>query len=166
MLTFSFRPLLCKCMCSVLTHGREVLFSYMHVYPYFREIHQRFNHQQEARKIECSFECAKNRKLHVKTYFDLKLYCRYEYTKPYMINRIWGLKQLWLQVNGLAWFHLQRLRWPVRNGEGSKNSKWKIIYASSGIRTHTPSVHDRKVSALDRSATRAWWWSVVKCLTG
>ena len=57
----------------------------------------------------------------------LKLYCRYEYTKPYMINRIWGLKQLWLQVNGHAWFHLQRLRWPVRNGEGAKNSKWKYM---------------------------------------
>ena len=57
----------------------------------------------------------------------LKLYCRYEYTKPLMINRIWGLKQLWLQVNGHAWFHLQRLRWPVRNGEGAKNSKWKYM---------------------------------------
>ena len=57
----------------------------------------------------------------------LKLYCRYEHTKPCMINRIWGLKQLWLQVNGHAWFHLQRLRWPVRNGEGAKNSKWKYM---------------------------------------
>ena len=37
------------------------------------------------------------------------------------------LKQLWLQVNGHAWFHLQRLRWPVRNGEGAKNSKWKYM---------------------------------------
>ena len=56
-----------------------------------------------------------------------KLYCRYEYAKPCMINRIWGLKQLWLQVNWHAWFHLQRLRWPVRNGEGAKNSKWKYM---------------------------------------
>ena len=32
----------------------------------------------------------------------LKLYCRYEYTKPCMINRFWGLKQLRLQVNGHA----------------------------------------------------------------
>ena len=55
----------------------------------------------------------------------LKLYCRYLYTRPCMINNIWGLKQLWLQVNGHAWFHLQRLRWPVRNREGAKNSKWK-----------------------------------------
>ena len=38
--------------------------------------------------------------------FSLKLYCRYEYKKHYMINRILGLKQLWLQVNGHAWFHL------------------------------------------------------------
>ena len=57
----------------------------------------------------------------------LKLYCRYLYTRPCMINHIWGLKQLWLQVNGHAWFHLQRLRWPVRNGEGAKNSKWKYM---------------------------------------
>ena len=57
----------------------------------------------------------------------LKLYCRYEYTKPCSINRIWGLKKLWLQVSGHAWFHLQRLRWPVRNEEGAKNSKWKYM---------------------------------------
>ena len=57
----------------------------------------------------------------------LKLYCRYLYTRPCMINHIWGLKQLWLQVNGHAWFHLERLRWPVRNGEGAKNSKWKYM---------------------------------------
>ena len=58
----------------------------------------------------------------------LKLYCRYLYTRPYMINRIWSLKQLWLQVNGHAWFHLHGLRWPVRNGEGTKNSKWKYMF--------------------------------------
>ena len=57
----------------------------------------------------------------------LKLYCRYLYTRPCMLNHIWGLKQLWLQVNGHAWFHLQRLRWPVRNGEGAKNAKWKYM---------------------------------------
>ena len=57
----------------------------------------------------------------------LKLYCRYLYTRHCMINHIWGLKQLWLQVNGHAWFHLQRLRWPVRNREGAKNSKWKYM---------------------------------------
>ena len=60
-------------------------------------------------------------------FHSLKLYCRYLYTRPCMINHIWGLKQLWLQVNGHAWFHLQRLRWPVRNGEGAKNSKWKYM---------------------------------------
>ena len=78
-----------------------------------------------------------------------------------MINRIWGLKQLWLQVNGYAWFHVQRLRWPVRNGEGAKKKIKMKIYVSSGIRAHTTPVHHRKVSALDRSATRAWCKSVV-----
>ena len=67
----------------------------------------------------CLLECDPN--------INLKLYCRYLYTRPCMINHIWGLKQLWLQVNGHAWFHLQRLRWPVRNGEGAKNSKWKYM---------------------------------------
>ena len=33
---------------------------------------------------------------------NLKLYCGYKYTQPSMINRIWGLKQLLLQVNGQA----------------------------------------------------------------
>ena len=44
-----------------------------------------------------------------------------------MINRVWGLKQLWLQVNGHAWFgtfsillHLKRLNWPVREGNKRK----------------------------------------------
>ena len=59
--------------------------------------------------------------------FCLKLYCGYKYTRPCMINRIWGLKRLWQQVNGHAWFHLHGLRWPVRNGEGAKNSKWKYM---------------------------------------
>ena len=81
----------------------------------------------------------------------LKLYCRYEYTKPYMINRIWSLKQLWLQVNGHAWFNLHGLSWPVRNEEGANNSKWKYMFPA-GFPPPTP-VHDRKGSALDRSAT-------------
>ena len=79
----------------------------------------------------------------------LKLYCRYLYTRPCMINHIWGLKQLWLQVNGHAWFHLQRLRWPVRNGEGAKNSKW--IQRDSN--PHPASPRQESCSALDRSAT-------------
>ena len=57
----------------------------------------------------------------------LKLYCGLRYTKLCMINRIWVLKQLWLQDNDHAWFHLQRFRWPVRNGEGAKNPKWKYL---------------------------------------
>ena len=58
----------------------------------------------------------------------LKLYCTYGYTRPYMINRIWILKQLWLQVNGHAWFHLHWLRWPVRNGEGAKIQNENICF--------------------------------------
>ena len=34
---------------------------------------------------------------------NFKLYCGYKYVRPCMINRIWGLKQLWLQVNGHGW---------------------------------------------------------------
>ena len=37
-----------------------------------------------------------------------------------MINYVWGLKQLWLQVNGHAWFHLLGLHRPVRKGNTRK----------------------------------------------
>ena len=68
---------------------------------------------------------------------SLKLYCGYKYTRPYTTTPILGLKQLWLQMNGHAFFHYHQLRW----------------YVSSGIRTQATPIHDRKVSALDRSAT-------------
>ena len=43
---------------------------------------------------------------------------------------------------------------PLTCSERGGNEKFKMnIYASSGIRTHTTPVHDRKVIALDRSAT-------------
>ena len=46
----------------------------------------------------------------------LKLYCGYilVYTGHCMINRTWGLKQLWLHENGHTWFHLQGHRWAIR----------------------------------------------------
>ena len=96
---------------------------------------------------------------------DLKLYCRYLYTRPCMINHIWGLKQLWLQVNGHAWFHLQRLRWPVRNGRERKIQNENICLQRDS-NPHPASPRQESCSALDRSATRDWWWSVVKCLAG
>ena len=37
------------------------------------------------------------------------------------------------------------------------------FFILSGHRKHE---NDRRISALDRSATAPWWWSVVKCLTG
>ena len=80
----------------------------------------------------------------------LKLYCGYKYTIPCMINRILGLEQLRLQVNSHAWFHSHGIRWPVRNGEGAKKSKWKYMFPA-GFEP-TP-LYDRKVSALKRSAT-------------
>ena len=110
-----------------------------------------------------------------------------------MTNRIWGIKQLWLQVNGHAWFHLHGICWPVRNGEGANKAlydqsylgykttmtsgewsclisfTWNLLTCSErrgseqfkmkkknvsrGIRTQATPFHDRKVSALDRSAT-------------
>ena len=90
---------------------------------------------------------------------SLKLYCRYLYTRPCMINPIWGLKQLWL----CEWTCLISFATaPLTCSEQGGSEKFKMkIYVSSGIRTYTAPVHDGKVSALDRSATRAWWWSVV-----
>ena len=80
----------------------------------------------------------------------LKLYCRYEYTKPCMINHIWGLEQLWLQVNGHAWFHLQRLCWPVLNGEGAKNSKWNYMSPQRDSNPHhaSPRQESRRLRPL------------------
>ena len=84
----------------------------------------RFYFQQGASKI---IVIVKKKTTWTTVRAALKLYCGYKYTRPCMINRIWGLKQLWLQVNGHAWFHLHGLRRPVRNREGAKNSKWKYM---------------------------------------
>ena len=69
--------------------------------------------------------------------YNLKLYCGYLYTRPCMINCIWGLKQLWLQVNGHAWFHLHEIHWAVRNRMGLKNSKWKYVSLAGFEPTHS-----------------------------
>ena len=49
--------------------------------------------------------------------------------RPCMINRIWGLKQHKLQVNGHAWFTFHSLLRAVRNCMQKKriNSKWQYI---------------------------------------
>ena len=65
--------------------------------------------------------------LYISVHVSLKLYCGYLYTRPCMINCIGGLKQLWLKVNGHAWFHLHEIHWAVRNRLGLKNSKWKYM---------------------------------------
>ena len=55
---------------------------------------------------------------------------------------------------------------PLTCSEQGGSEKFKMkIYVSSGIRTHTMPVHDRKVSALDRSATKAidnQWFNVLQ----
>ena len=66
----------------------------------------------------------------------LKLYCGFRYTTLCMINCILVLKQLWLHDNGHTWFHLQRLRWPVRNGEGAKKSKMKYLSPGDSNQYH------------------------------
>ena len=79
----------------------------------------------------------------------LKLYCRYEYTRPYIINRIWSLKQL---TTG-EWSCLISFIWaPLTCSERGGSEKFKMkIYVSSGTRTNTTPVHNRKVSAIYRS---------------
>ena len=53
------------------------------------------------------------------------------------------------------WSCLISFTWvPLTCSERGGSEKFKMkIYVSSGIRTHTAPVHDRKVSTLDRSAT-------------
>ena len=93
----------------------------------------------------------------------LKLYCRYLYTctRPYMINRIWSLKQLWLQVNGHAWFHLHGLHWPVRNGEGAKNSKWKYMFPAGFEPTPRQSMTGKSAPETARPRWLDIKWSVI-----
>ena len=99
----------------------------------------------------------------------LKLYCGYKYTRHCMINRIWGLKQLWLQVNGHAWSHLHGIHWAVRTKLGLNIQNKNICL----IRYSNPclATSDRWISALDRLATTPWWWcvdwldSVIKSIT-
>ena len=50
-----------------------------------------------------------------------------------MINRIWGLKQRYLRVNGHALFHLHWLHGVVRNGKGAKIQNENIIMSPSGF---------------------------------
>ena len=56
---------------------------------------------------------------------SIKAIMRLEVNKALYINRIWGLIQLWLQMNGHAWFHLHGIHLAVWNRLGLKNSKWK-----------------------------------------
>ena len=96
---------------------------------------------------------------------SLKLYCKYLYTRPCMINHIWGLKQLWLQVNGHAWFHLLCNGSVDLFGTGRERKiQNENICLQRDSNPHPASPRQESFSALDRSATRAWWWSVVKCL--
>ena len=53
-----------------------------------------------------------------------------------MINRIWSLKQQYIQVNGYAWFHCKGSV-DLKGKESSEISKWKI-YVSSWNRTIDP----------------------------
>ena len=50
--------------------------------------------------------------------------------KTFMLQFLWCLTPklaILTGLNGHAWFHLHGFRWPVRNGEGAKNSKWKYM---------------------------------------
>ena len=70
-------------------------------------------------------------------FWYLKLYCDYKYTRSFMINRVWGLKQLWLQVNGHAWCHLLGLRGPERKGEKRKIQNENTCMYPPGIEPAT-----------------------------
>ena len=83
----------------------------------------------------------------------LKLYCRYEYTKPCMINRIWGLKQLYM--NSGEWTCLiSFLTAPLTCSE--RGGSEKIQNANICVQRDSNPHHASQVSALDHSATRAW----------
>ena len=82
-------------------------------------------------------------------YKCLKLNCGYIYTKPSMINRIWGFKTT---INSSEWSCLISFSWdPLSCSEQAGIETYKMkIYVSSGIRTHAMSRHEQWNSVLDR----------------
>ena len=69
------------------------------------------------------------------------------YDKPYLESKTTMTTGEWSCLISFTWA-------PLTCSERGGSEKFKMkIYVSSGIRTHTAPVHDRKVSALDRSAT-------------
>ena len=110
-----------------------------------------FNHPLKSIKFTYYNPCIKLvcLEMYVKCTFWLKLFCGYKYTRPCIESN-----QLYLQVNGHAWFHLHGLRWPG----GSEKFKMEISI-SSGIRTNATPLHDRKVSAV---TARPHWFDI-KC---
>ena len=113
-----FRP--CKCLSCLKINSDTLLniqfwlsiLTLVNFHPSFEThglLHLRFNVSAKDCGFSTMISPARYRNVQ-RRYFKghavtLKLYCRHEYTRPYMINRI-CLKQLWLQVNGHAWFHL------------------------------------------------------------
>ena len=70
--------------------------------------------------------------------YILKLYCRYIYTKPCMINCIWGLKTTMTSGEWTCFISFATAPLTCSERWGSEKFKMKI-YVSSGIRTHTQS---------------------------
>ena len=88
-----------------------------------------------------------------------KLYCRYDYTKPCMINRKLGSKTTTSMTSGEWTLLISFATAPLTCSERRGSEKFKMkIYVFSGIRTHTTPVHDRKVSAFDRLGLDSDQW--------
>ena len=66
----------------------------------------------------------------------LKLYYRYEYTKPCMINCTWGLKTTMTSGEWTCLISFATALLTCWNGEGAKNSKWKYMSPAGYEPTH------------------------------
>ena len=76
-----------------------------------------------------------------------------KYTRPCITNRIWGLKQLWLQMIGHAWFHLHGHCWAVRKGEGAKTQNENIcLQRDSNSRHANPRQVNQRFRVLGQDA--------------
>ena len=117
-------------------------------------------HAHIATKLMILYDESECRSYYV---FMLKLYCGYKYTRPCMINRIWGLKQLWLQVDGPVGFHLHGLHWAVQKGEGRKNSKTKKegIWFSPMTKAPTPTDKSKKQRDNTKKATKIFDYTTI-----
>ena len=85
----------------------------------------------------------------------LKLYCRYLYTRPCMINHIWGLKTTMTSGEWTCLISFATAPLTCSERGGSEKIQNENICLQRDSNPHPASPRQESCSALDRSATNA-----------